>query len=131
MTTMLLNPIYFILQEALCAKSMNFSHVMDLVTKVTNLIRGGNRSLNHRKFVAFLDEVSAAYGDLQMHTEIRWISHGKCLERFFALRCAPKSLCFLRRAFDVTPVRTAVNSGTWIFSVTWPSLQTSHLISIA
>ena len=86
MTTMLVNPIYFILQEALCAKSMNFSHVMDLVTKVTNLIRGGNRSLNHRKFVAFLDEVCAAYRDLQMHTEIRWMSRGKCLERFFALR---------------------------------------------
>ncbi|KAK7134501.1 hypothetical protein R3I93_017809 [Phoxinus phoxinus] len=73
-------------QEALCAKTLNFSHVMDLVTKVTNLIRGGNRSLSHRRFVAFLDEVSAAYGDLQMHTEIRWMSRGKCLERFFALR---------------------------------------------
>ncbi|KAF3837715.1 hypothetical protein F7725_009483, partial [Dissostichus mawsoni] len=59
---------------------------MDLVTKTTNLIRGGNRSLNHRKFIAFLDEVNAAYGDLQMHTEIRWMSRGKCLERFFALR---------------------------------------------
>lgn len=65
---------------------MNFNHVMDTVTKVTNLIRGGNRSLNHRKFVAFLDEVDAAYGDLQLHTEIRWMSRGKCLERFFALR---------------------------------------------
>ena len=74
------------LQEALCAKTLNFSHVMDLVTKVTNLIRGGNRSLSHRKFIAFLDEVDAAYGDLKMHTEIRWMSRGKCLERFFALR---------------------------------------------
>ena len=59
---------------------------MDLVTKVTNLIRGGNRALSHRNFVAFLDEVNAAYGDLQMHTDIRWMSRGKCLERFFALR---------------------------------------------
>jgi len=59
---------------------------MDLVTKVTNLIRGGNRSLSHRRFIAFLDEVDAAYGDLQMHTEVRWMSQGKCLERFFALR---------------------------------------------
>ena len=59
---------------------------MDLVTKVTNLIRGGNRSLSHRTFVSFLDEVDAAYGDLQMHTEVRWMSRGKCLERFFALR---------------------------------------------
>ncbi|KAL2089187.1 hypothetical protein ACEWY4_016086 [Coilia grayii] len=73
-------------QEALCAKTLNFSHVMDLVTKVTNLIRGGNRSLCHRRFLAFLDEVDAEYGDLQMHTEIRWMSRGKCLQRFFALR---------------------------------------------
>ena len=64
------------LQEALCAKALNFSHVMDLVTKVTNII-------SHRRFIAFLDEVDATYGDLQMHTEIRWMSRGKCLERFF------------------------------------------------
>lgn len=50
------------------------------MTKVTNRIWDGNRFLNHRKFVAFLDEVSAAYGDLQMHPEVRWMSWGKCLE---------------------------------------------------
>lgn len=59
---------------------------MELVTKVTNLIRGGNRSLSHRRFITFLDEVDAEYGDLQLHTDIRWMSRGKCLERFFALR---------------------------------------------
>lgn len=58
---------------------------MDLVTEVTNLIRGGNRSLSHRRFLALLDEVDAAYGDLQMHTDIRWMSRGKCLERFFEI----------------------------------------------
>ncbi|KAM3867728.1 general transcription factor II-I repeat domain-containing protein 2-like [Diretmus argenteus] len=73
-------------QEALCGKKLNFSHVMDVVTGVTNLIRGGNRALTHRKFVAFLDEVDAAYGDLKLHAEVRWMSRGKCLERFFALR---------------------------------------------
>lgn len=56
------------------------------MAKVTNLIRGGNRSHSHRRFMTFLDEVDAAYGDLQMHTEVRWMSQGKCLERFFALR---------------------------------------------
>ena len=59
---------------------------MDVVTKVTNLIRGGNRSLNHRKFVSFLDELETEYGDLLLHTEVRWLSRGKCLERFFSLR---------------------------------------------
>uniref|UniRef100_A0A3Q2PF54 HAT C-terminal dimerisation domain-containing protein n=1 Tax=Fundulus heteroclitus TaxID=8078 RepID=A0A3Q2PF54_FUNHE len=73
-------------QEALCAKTLNFGHVMDLVTKVTNIIRGGNRSLCHRRFITFLDEVDAEYGDLQLHTDIRWMSREKCLERFFALR---------------------------------------------
>ncbi|XP_062415327.1 general transcription factor II-I repeat domain-containing protein 2A-like [Pungitius pungitius] len=73
-------------QEALCAKTLDFGQVMELVTKVTNLIRGGNRSLSHRRFITFLDEVDAEYGDLQLHTDIRWMSRGKCLERFFALR---------------------------------------------
>uniref|UniRef100_A0A3B4ZMJ5 HAT C-terminal dimerisation domain-containing protein n=1 Tax=Stegastes partitus TaxID=144197 RepID=A0A3B4ZMJ5_9TELE len=78
--------LHCIVHQALCAKTINFSHVMDLVTKVTNLIRGGNRALSHRKFVAFLEEVNDAYGDLQMHIDIRWMRRGKCLERFFALR---------------------------------------------
>uniref|UniRef100_A0A3Q3ISD0 HAT C-terminal dimerisation domain-containing protein n=1 Tax=Monopterus albus TaxID=43700 RepID=A0A3Q3ISD0_MONAL len=66
-------------QEALCARTLDFSHVMDLVTKITKLIRGGNRSFSHKRFIAFLDEVDAAYGDLQMHTDIQWMSRGKCL----------------------------------------------------
>uniref|UniRef100_A0A3Q3ISJ2 SPIN-DOC-like zinc-finger domain-containing protein n=1 Tax=Monopterus albus TaxID=43700 RepID=A0A3Q3ISJ2_MONAL len=78
--------LHCIIHQALCARTLDFSHVMDLVTKITNLIRGGNRSLSHRRLTAFLDDVDAAYGDLQMHTDIRWMSRGKCLERFFALR---------------------------------------------
>lgn len=59
---------------------------MKVVVKVTNLIRGGNMSLSHRKFRAFLEEIDAAYGDLLLHSEIRWLSAGKCLVRFFGLR---------------------------------------------
>jgi hypothetical protein len=54
--------------------------------EVTNLIRGGNRSLSHRKFRSFLKEIYASYGDLLLHSQIRWLSAWKCLERFFALR---------------------------------------------
>lgn len=72
----------FNLQEALFTEKVNFSHIMDLVTKVTNLIQRGNRALSHRKWVVFLEEVKATYGDLLMHTGV-WMSHGKCLERFF------------------------------------------------
>jgi len=68
------------IQEALCAKKMNFRHIVNFVAKVTNLIRGGKSSFNYRKFVVFLDEVITVYGDSQMLTEIRWMSF---LEKLF------------------------------------------------
>jgi hypothetical protein len=59
---------------------------MKVVVKITNLIRGGNKSLSHRKFRSFLEEIDASYGDLLLHSQIRWLSAGECLKRFFALR---------------------------------------------
>ena len=73
-------------QEALCGKIMKLDGVMDTVFKITNLIRGGNRSLNHRNFITYLEELDCEYGDLLLHTDVRWLSRGKCLERFFVLR---------------------------------------------
>ncbi|XP_067131976.1 general transcription factor II-I repeat domain-containing protein 2B-like [Centruroides vittatus] len=73
-------------QEALCGLSLQLKDVMDKVCKITNLIRGGNRSLTHRKFKTFLDELETEYGDLLLHSNVRWLSVGKCLRRFFTLR---------------------------------------------
>ncbi|XP_070809997.1 protein FAM200C-like [Pituophis catenifer annectens] len=71
-------------QEALCAKVLQFKHVMDVVTKIINSIRGV--SLQHRLFKALLKDVDAEYGDLILHTEVRWLSKGKVLARFLTLR---------------------------------------------
>jgi hypothetical protein len=73
-------------QEVSCRKSVKQSNCMKVVMKITNLIRGGNRSLSHRKFRSFLEEIDASYGDLLLHSQTRWLSAGKCLERFLALR---------------------------------------------
>jgi len=73
-------------EEALCGKIMKFDNIMNTVFKITNLIRGGNHSLNHRNFIKFLEELDCEYGDLLLHTDVRWLSRGKCLERFFYLR---------------------------------------------
>jgi hypothetical protein len=40
-------------QEALCGKSVQQSNYMKVIVNITNLIRGGNRSLSHRKFRSF------------------------------------------------------------------------------
>uniref|UniRef100_A0A8C6UL32 Uncharacterized protein n=1 Tax=Neogobius melanostomus TaxID=47308 RepID=A0A8C6UL32_9GOBI len=71
-------------QEALCAKIVGLSDVMNTVVKTVNTIRA--RGLNHRQFQAFLSEVDAEYGDLLYHSEVRWLSRGAVLHRFFSLR---------------------------------------------
>ncbi|XP_061765856.1 general transcription factor II-I repeat domain-containing protein 2-like [Nerophis ophidion] len=71
-------------QESLCAKALKMEHVMTTVTKVVNFIRA--KSLNHRQFKSFLDEFGSKQTDVPCHTEVRWLSRGKVLNRFFELR---------------------------------------------
>lgn len=70
-------------QQALAGKVLDFSHVMTLVVKLVNSIRA--KALQHRLFKALLDELDAAYGDLLLHADVRWLSRGKVLQRFVDL----------------------------------------------
>ena len=56
---------------------------MNVVVKTINFIR--SRSLNHRQFKAFLNEISAEYDDVTYYCEVRWLSKGKMLKRFYEL----------------------------------------------
>ena len=58
--------------------------VMDVVVKTVNFIRSWG--LTHRQFKSFLADMDSEYGELLYHTEIRWLSRGNVLKRFFALR---------------------------------------------
>lgn len=70
-------------QEALCCKSLRMDHVMDIVVRTVNFIRA--RGLNHRQFDCFLSDNNIPHG-LPYHTDIRWLSRGAVLKRFFELR---------------------------------------------
>ena len=70
-------------QEALCCKSLKMDNVMDVVVKTIHFIR--SRGLNHRQFDSLLREKDHNYG-LPYHTEVRWLSRGAVLRRFFDLR---------------------------------------------
>ena len=70
-------------QQAICAKVWGFDHVMAPVVKIINSIRA--KAKQHRSFKLFLEECSAEYGDLLLHTEVRWLSRGKILQRFLSL----------------------------------------------
>ncbi|XP_078529378.1 general transcription factor II-I repeat domain-containing protein 2B-like [Lissotriton helveticus] len=79
----LLNYHCIIHQQAICAaKVMGFDHVMTPV-KIINSIHA--KAKQHQTFKLFLEELSAEYGDLLLHTQIRWLSRGKILRRFLSL----------------------------------------------
>ena len=71
-------------QQSLCCKVLRWESVMNVVVSTVNFIRPNG--LTHRQFQQFLSEIEAEYGDVLYHTEVRWLSRGKVLKRFFELR---------------------------------------------
>ncbi|XP_073332529.1 general transcription factor II-I repeat domain-containing protein 2-like [Pagrus major] len=70
-------------QQALCCKVLRWASVMKVVVHCVNYIR--KNALKHRQFQAFLSELESAYGDVLYYTEIRWLSRGRVLRRFYDL----------------------------------------------
>jgi len=54
---------------------------MSIVVKTVNFVHA--RVLNHRQFTTFLSDLDTEYGELLYHTEVRWLSRGNVLRRFF------------------------------------------------
>ena len=71
-------------QQNLCAMTLNYKHVIGPVTKAVNFIRA--RGLNHRQFQKFLDDLNSAHQDLLYFTDVRWLSKGRMIKRFYDLR---------------------------------------------
>ena len=71
-------------QEALSAKLVNLEHVMNVVVNLVNKIR--SKALNHRKFRNLLENLHENDTDLLYYTEVRWLSRGRMIKRFFNLR---------------------------------------------
>lgn len=56
---------------------------MTPIVKIINSIR--SKAKEHRTFKVLLEEMSAEYGDLLLHTKIRWLSRGRVLLSFLSL----------------------------------------------
>lgn len=73
-------------REALAVKQMPpmLKLSFDEVVKIINFIK--TRPLQSRLFEALCKDMKSDHVQLLLHTEIRWLSRGKILERFFELR---------------------------------------------
>lgn len=72
-------------QSVLCAKlSGELKEVMEKTMKIINHIRGTS-STQHHLFRKFVLESQASHDDLLPHSDMRWLSKGKALERFVEL----------------------------------------------
>jgi hypothetical protein len=80
-------PLFFhciVHQEALCCKVLAWKEVMDIVISTVNYIR--KNGLTHRQFQQFLSDMEADHRDVLYYSEVRWLSGGAVLKRFFDLR---------------------------------------------
>ena len=73
-------------QAVLCASlGEEYREVMETIMKLVNFLRSTS-ALQHRLLRNFLSENNAVYSDLLVHNNIRWLSKGKVLERFWSIR---------------------------------------------
>jgi hypothetical protein len=56
-------------KEALCAKSLKMTHVMDSVVKMWIFIH--SRARNRHELVALLGEIESEHGEIIYHTNVR------------------------------------------------------------
>ena len=88
-------------QQALCGKILNMKDIMDVAMKIVCSVRA--RSLQRRLFRTHLEEAEAEHTDLLLHTDVRWLSRGRFLERFREL--LPEIKKFLKEVKDTEYVQ--------------------------
>jgi len=72
-------------QSVLCCKlDPCLEKIMKTVISIVNFIRAKS-SLQHRLFKAILQENDTQFDDLLFHNNVRWLSKGSVLQRFFNL----------------------------------------------
>ncbi|XP_057667227.1 general transcription factor II-I repeat domain-containing protein 2A-like [Diorhabda carinulata] len=108
-------------QQVLCSKVLNTEEIMGIATKIVNSISA--RSLKRRLIQLQLeDRESAEHTDLVLHTDVRWLSCGKFLQRFQELLL--EITAFLDKRGDDTQI---LKNEKWLTDLAFLTDITMHL----
>ena len=72
---------------------LDVTGLMSTVVKIINFVLASG--LNHRQFRSLLEEMNAQHQDLVYFCEVRWVSRGAMLQRFYDSR--NKIVTFLKQ----------------------------------
>ncbi|KAM3919350.1 general transcription factor II-I repeat domain-containing protein 2B-like [Leptodactylus fuscus] len=73
-------------EEGLVGNLLKMADIMEVVIKITNMIRDKKCGVTRRRFKALLEELEAASCDLPQNRNVRWLNEGNYLCKFFRLR---------------------------------------------
>ena len=112
-------------RHALVSKTLpsSLADVLRIVVETVNYVKG--LPLNHRIFMQLCEQMDSEFKVLLYHSEVRWLSRGKVMNRVFVL-CA-ELLEFLR---DHTTIGMQSTSATLVSFSLWLIWLTSLLPSI-
>ncbi|XP_072389339.1 zinc finger BED domain-containing protein 5-like [Diabrotica undecimpunctata] len=104
-------------RQALAVKRMpeQFKNVLQDAIKVVNFIK--SRALNSRLFSNLCSEMGSNHIQLLLHTEVRWLSRGKMLNRLFQLR-SEVQLFLMETDFEL---RNRLTDKHWLISLAYLS----------
>jgi hypothetical protein len=107
-------------QQVLASKRLNTKEIMDIAFKIVNSIRGS--ALKRRLFQLQLDE---GQPELLLHTDVRWLSRSKFLQRFRDL------LTEIKKFLEEQDQECAnLNDETWLSDLAFLTDFTSKLSNL-
>ncbi|XP_045076200.1 SCAN domain-containing protein 3-like [Coregonus clupeaformis] len=114
-------------QSVLCASlSDEHAEVMNTMMKMINFLRASS-SYQHRMLREFLREVDANADDLLLHNNVRWLSKGRVLERFWSIRRELASFLAELSSQKATQFSLFLENEKWMDNVAFLVDITSHL----
>ncbi|XP_068603631.1 general transcription factor II-I repeat domain-containing protein 2B-like [Brachionichthys hirsutus] len=78
-------------QNVLCTSVLSMNHVIEVVTRVVDVIRA--QGFNHKQLAALLKEDESRQGGADDRANVRWLGRGRALKSFWDLRAEIQEFC--------------------------------------